>query len=107
VKGSTPTETYITQRRRPLLPGRNIIEGAIVLHETLHYIRKKQDGISFKIDFEKAYNKVRWNFLQQTLRIKGFSYVWCKWIEAFTKGGNVGIKVNHQIGSYFQTKKGL
>ena len=61
----------------------------------------------WKIDFEKAYNKVRWNFLQQTLRIKGFSYVWCKWIEAFTKGGNVGIKVNGQIGSYFQTKKGF
>ena len=39
--------------------------------------------------------------------MKGFSDVWCKWIEAFTKGGNVGTKVNDQIGSYFQTKKGL
>jgi len=64
---------------------------------TLH--TKKQDGIIFKIDFEKAYNKVRWDFLQQTLRIKGFSYVWCKWIEAFTEGGNVGIKVNDQIAN--------
>ena len=90
------------------LPGRNIMEGAIILHETLHELHtKKQDGIIFKIDFEKAYDKVKWDFLQQTLKMKGFSDVWCKWIEAFTKGGNVGIKVNGQIGSYFQTKKGL
>jgi len=79
-------------------PGRKIMEGAIVLHKTLHELHmKKQDGIIFKIDFEKSYDKVKWDFLQQTLRMKGFSVVWCKWIEAFTKGGNVGIKVNDQI----------
>ena len=84
--GSTPTETYITQRRRPLLPGRNIMEGAIVLHKTLHELHmKKQDVIIFKIDFEKAYDKVKWDFLQQTLKMKGFSHVWRKWIEAFRK----------------------
>ena len=42
-------------------------------------------GLFFKIDFEKAYDKVKWDFLQQTLKMKGFSDVWCKWIEAFTK----------------------
>ena len=55
------------------------MEGAIILHETLHELHtKKQDGIIFKIDFEKAYDKVKWDFLQQTLRMKGFSDVWCK-----------------------------
>jgi hypothetical protein len=29
-------------------------------------------GVIIKIDFEKAYNKVKWSFLQQTLRMKGF-----------------------------------
>jgi hypothetical protein len=28
---------------------------------------------TLKIDFEKAYDKVRWPFLMQTLRMKGFS----------------------------------
>jgi mannosylglycoprotein endo-beta-mannosidase len=71
------------------------------------YTPKKQDGIIFKIDFEKTYNKVKWDFLQQTLRMKGFSETWCKWIQHFTQGGNVGIKVNSQQGAYFQTRKGL
>ena len=56
------------------LPGRNILEGVVVLHETIHEIHKKKlDRVIFKIDFEKAYDKVNWSFLQQTLRMKGFT----------------------------------
>jgi hypothetical protein len=37
-----------------------------------------------KLDFEKAYDKVKWPFLQQILRMKGFSNEWCSWINHFT-----------------------
>jgi len=30
-----------------------------------------------------------------------------EWVKFFIKGGNVGIKVNDQVGPYFQTKKGF
>ena len=44
--------------------GRNILEGVVVLHETLHEIHsKKLDGAVFKVDFEKAYDKVKLPFL--------------------------------------------
>lgn len=39
--------------------------------------------------------------------MKGFSLKWCQWIDAFIQEGHVGIKINDQIGNYFQTKKGL
>src|SRR3989337_3841463 len=48
------------------MPGRHILEGVVVLHETLHGIHsKKVDGVIFKVDFEKACDKVKWPFLQQ------------------------------------------
>jgi len=112
-KVATNRITDIAQRiirptQTAFIPGRNIIEDAVILHETIHELHnKKQDGIIFKINFEKAYDKVRWEFLQQTLRMKGFSEQWCNWIKHFTQGGNVGIKVNDQQGAYFQTRKGL
>ncbi|WVZ64632.1 LOW QUALITY PROTEIN: hypothetical protein U9M48_014126 [Paspalum notatum var. saurae] len=88
------------------LPERNIMEGAIVLHETIHELHtKKHNGIIFKIDFEK--HMISWNYLQQALRMKGFSPKWCSWVQAYVQGGNVGIKVNDHIGPYFQSKKGL
>jgi len=39
--------------------------------------------------------------------MKGFSPTWCRWIEGMVTGGSVGIKVNDDIGPYFQTKRGL
>jgi hypothetical protein len=90
------------------MPGRHILEGVVVLHETIHELhRKKMDGVLFKIDFEKAYDKVKWSFLQQILRMKGFSQKWCHLISTFVEGGSVGIRVNDDIGHYFQTMKGL
>ncbi|WVZ84217.1 hypothetical protein U9M48_031271 [Paspalum notatum var. saurae] len=82
------------------LPGRNIMEGAMVLHETLHELhRKNLNGAIFKIDIEKAYDK--------KMRMKGFLDTWCNWIKSFIQGGNVAINVNGENGSYFQTRKGL
>jgi hypothetical protein len=112
-KVATNRITSIAQRiirptQTAFLPGRNIMEGAVILHETIHELHtKKQDRVIIKIDFEKAYDKVKCEFLQQTLRMKGFFDTWCKWIEHFTQGGNVGIKVNDQQSAYFQTRKGL
>jgi mannosylglycoprotein endo-beta-mannosidase len=60
------------------MPGRHILEGVVLLHESIHELhRRKLDGVLFKIDFEKAYDKVKWHFLQQVLRMKGFDAVWC------------------------------
>jgi hypothetical protein len=90
------------------MPDRNIMEGVVVLHETIHELHtKKQNGVIFKIYFEKAYDKVKWSFHQQTLRMKGFSPKWCRWTERMVSGVSVGIKVNDEIGPYFQTKRGL
>jgi hypothetical protein len=45
--------------------------------------------------------------LQQTHRIKGFSDEGCALINSFYSGGSVAIKVNDDMGKYFQTKKRL
>eukprot|EP00267_Zea_mays_P028107 XP_008657698.1 uncharacterized protein LOC103637241 [Zea mays] len=90
------------------LPGRNIMEGVVVVHETLHELhRRQQDGVVFKIDFEKAYDKVKWPFVRQTLRMKGFDDKWCTWVDAIMKKGHVAVKVNNYTGNTFETKKGL
>ncbi|WVZ64243.1 hypothetical protein U9M48_013795 [Paspalum notatum var. saurae] len=62
-------QRIIKPTQTAFLPGRNIMEGAVILHETHELHVKKQSGVIFKIDFEKAYDNIRWDFLQQTLRI--------------------------------------
>jgi hypothetical protein len=65
------------------------------------------NGVILKLYFEKTYDKVKWSFLQQTLRMKGFSAEWLALIHSFVSGGSVAIKVNDNVGTYFQTLKGL
>jgi len=39
------------------------MEGVVILHETIHELnRKKQSGLILKLDFDKPYDKVDWNF---------------------------------------------
>jgi hypothetical protein len=105
---TTVANKVISPTQSAFLPGRNIMEGVVVLHETLHELhRRQQDGVVFKIDFEKAYDKVKWPFVRQTLRMKGFDDKWCTWVDAIMQKGHVAIKVNNYTGNTFETKKGL
>ena len=69
---------YVVQHSQTVfMLDRNILEGVVVLHETLHEIHmKKLDRVVFKVDFEKAYDKVKWPFLRQALRMKVFDLAW-------------------------------
>jgi len=90
------------------IPGRYIMEGVVILHETIHELhRKKQDSVILKLDIEKAYDKLKWPFIQQVLRIKGFSPTWCEWISKVMSRGSVAVKVNENACHYFQTRKGV
>lgn len=76
--------------------------------KTVHKMhRKKQSRVILKIDFEKAYDKVRWSFLLQTLQMKDFSPKWISWVQSFVSGGSISVNVDDEDGPYFQTIKGL
>jgi hypothetical protein len=48
---------------------RDIMDGVLSLHEILDDTKhEKQQGVDLKIDFEKAYNKINWEFLFEWLQ---------------------------------------
>ena len=64
------------------------MEGVLILHEALNNIKnKKQSDMLLKIDFEKAYDKIKWSFLFQILRMKGFPDKWIDWVMETIRGG--------------------
>ena len=108
IRVNSVADNIISPSQTAFMRARNFLEGVVILHETVHELhRKNQSGVIFKIDFEKAYDKIRWNFLFRTLRLKGFSHKWIEWIKSFISCGSVAINVNDEVGPYFQTKKGL
>jgi len=97
-------QSVVRPTQNAFMPGRNILEGVVILHETIHELHKKKlDGVVFKVDFEKAYDKVKWPFLQQALWMKGFTAEWRQRVQSFVQSGSVGVKVNENAGHDFQT----
>jgi hypothetical protein len=57
-------EKLIHSNQTTFMKGRNIMSGIMILHEILHETKRKgQVRIILKLDFEKAYDKVKWSFL--------------------------------------------
>jgi hypothetical protein len=53
------TRKLVSLSQTTFIPGRNIMDGVVMLHETIHEIhRKYMSGVILKLDFEKAYVKV-------------------------------------------------
>ena len=43
-------------------------------------LRKKENGLLCKLDLEKAYDHVNWDFLLQILERMGFRSKWIRWV---------------------------
>jgi hypothetical protein len=90
-----PSQTVFMQ-------GRNILDGVVTLHETVHELHsKKFNGVILKLDFEKAYDKVKRSFPQQTHRMNGFPTEYRALINSFMSKGSVANKINDDVGLYF------
>lgn len=59
-----------------------------------------------KIDFEKAYDRVNWDFLEVVFGT-GFPEKWISWVMQTVKGGQVCVKLNGESSPYFKTFRGL
>jgi hypothetical protein len=80
------------------IKGRFITDGVALLQEVLREAKfRKQQGVVLKIDFEKAYDKVNWEFLLDCCRQKGFSENWLVWIKKAVAEGTLSVKVNDKV----------
>lgn len=72
----------VDQTQTSFIRGRSILDGIVVLHKGLHDIRtSKEEVFIHKIDFEKAYDRVRWDFLEEVLHKKDFNPLWVSWMQ--------------------------
>jgi hypothetical protein len=102
------SEKLILHSQTAFMKGRNIMTGVLALYEVMHETKRRDEvGMILKLDFEKAYDKMCWEFLFENLKLRGFGEQWCKWITNVVTGGTVSVKINDQVGAYFTNHKGV
>jgi hypothetical protein len=97
----------ISQTQTAFIKGRFIQDGPLALHEIIHELHsKKLPAVLLKLDFEKAYDRVNWQFLQEVLRAKGFDPALVHRFMQLVSGGQTAISINGEVGPYFRNKRG-
>ncbi|RVX19302.1 Transposon TX1 uncharacterized 149 kDa protein [Vitis vinifera] len=55
------------------LGGRQILDASLIANEVIDYwLKRKEKGVICKLDIEKAYDSINWNFLMKVMRKMGF-----------------------------------
>nr|GEY14184.1 zinc finger, CCHC-type [Tanacetum cinerariifolium] len=68
---------------------------------------KKHSAMVFKIDFAKAYDSIRWDYLGDVLKSFGFGVKWCSWIRGILNSSMASILDNGSPTKVFQFHRGL
>lgn len=76
-------KTLISPNQSSFVPDRMIQDSIIVAHEAFHFLCRKKRGkegfMALKLDFNKAYDRVEWDFLEALMRKMGFDEKWVNW----------------------------
>nr|GEW35694.1 RNA-directed DNA polymerase, eukaryota [Tanacetum cinerariifolium] len=98
----------INEVQPAFIKDRQILDGPFILNEVMSWCkRKKKQTLLFKVDFEKAYDSVRWDFLDDVLSKFGFEEKWRKWIHCCLHSSKGSIIINGSPTDEFQFGKGL
>nr|GEZ69772.1 RNA-directed DNA polymerase, eukaryota [Tanacetum cinerariifolium] len=101
-------DDIVNEVQSAFIADRQILDGPFILNEVIQWCKvKKKQVLIFKVDFEKAYDSVRWDFLDEVLRKFGFGDKWCKWIQCCLNFSRGSILVNGSPTEEFQFGKCL
>jgi len=90
------------------LEGRGMLDSVLVANENVEELRRKgMSGLCLKVDYEKAYDSVRWNFLYDMMRRMGFHSKWIAWIRGCLESTTISVLVNGSPTSEFKPTRGL
>lgn len=74
----------IFENQNAIIPGRMISDNIVIAHEICHSLKaRKRQATSYmavKTDITKAYDRLEWEFLAETMRYMGFDARWIGWI---------------------------
>ena len=101
----------ITENQSAFLAGRQIQDNILVAQEVFHFLKMKKRGkksyMAMKVDMNKAYDRVEWDFLEAVMLKLGFEKKWVDWIMECVKTVSYNLVINGKPSNRIYPTRGL
>nr|GEU94056.1 putative reverse transcriptase domain, reverse transcriptase zinc-binding domain protein [Tanacetum cinerariifolium] len=99
----------VSQNQSAFVPGRRISDNILLTQELMHnyHLDRGQPWCAFKVDIQKAYDTVDWDFLRSILSGFGFHPRMIGWIMECVATTSYSISINGILHGFFKGKRGL
>ncbi|GJV61287.1 putative RNA-directed DNA polymerase [Tanacetum coccineum] len=100
---------FISPNQSAFVPGRSITDNILLTLELMHnyHLDRGVPRCAFKVDIQKAYDTVDWNFLRAALTGFGFHDKMISWIMECVMSTSFFVSINGSLHGYFKGKRGL
>ncbi|GJX40419.1 RNA-directed DNA polymerase, eukaryota, reverse transcriptase zinc-binding domain protein, partial [Tanacetum coccineum] len=105
---ATVIDSIVSPEQSAFIKGRQILDGPMMLSEIIaHFKATRRKLMVFKVDFEKAYDSLSWDFLFEVMNKMGFTLNWIAWVKATLTSSRASVLLNGAPTEEFDVQRGL
>ena len=98
----------VSSTQNAFVEGRQILDAALIANEVINsLLKRKESGVLCKLDLEKAYDCINWDFLLSVMQRMGFGEKWVGWIRWCISTALFSVLVNGSPTGFFRSSRGL
>ena len=101
-------DKVVSPSQNAFVEGRQILDAALIANEVVDSMLRMNDGgVVCKLDIEKAYDHLNWEFVLEVTRRKGFGQRWLTWFSWCMSTASFSISSIGTSAGFFRTTRGL
>ena len=98
----------ISDSQQAFIQGRQILDVVLIASKTLDSrLKDNMSSLLLKMDIEKAFDHVNWDFLMVVMSKMGFGHRWINWMKWCCSTATFSIFINGSPSGFFHSSRGL
>ncbi|OMO97058.1 reverse transcriptase [Corchorus capsularis] len=101
----------ISETQSAFVPGRQMFDNSMIAFEIIHHMSNSRSHskqhMALKLDLRKAYDRVEWQFLEDVMRVMGFSERWISSVMTCVRTVTYSVSVNGNHSERIYPTRGI